>query len=120
MIPTNDLKKFAQYKVVRTIRQSDGANLVATRVVKDIRLPVYWDVEVTYPQPSFSKPVMSIIELPSTSKLVKEAAEQGFGDWYPIPEKMEEIFPIDAPGDKSKMKLTPKYPEPDPTDYLVD
>jgi len=31
----------------------------------------------------------------------------GFGDWYPVPEKMVEIFPIDAPEDELRIKLTP-------------
>jgi hypothetical protein len=56
----------------------------------------------------------------STSQLIKKAAEEGFGDWYPVPEKMVEIFPIDAPSDTSRMQLAPKYPEPDTTKYLVD
>ncbi len=121
MIPTNDLRMFAKYKVITTVRQSDGAKLIATRVVIDEKLPVRWDVEVTYPQQSsFRAPEMSRIEPPSTSKLIKKAAEEGFGDWYPYPEGMEEIFPFDALGDKSKMQLAPKYPEPDTTDYLVD
>jgi hypothetical protein len=120
MIPTNDLRNFAKYKVIRTVRQSDGATLTATRIVKDIKLPIYWDVEAKYPQQVFSSPVMSWTELPSTSKLVKTAAEQGFGDWYPIPEEMVEIFSIDAAGDDSKAQRAPKYPEPDTTDYIVD
>jgi hypothetical protein len=34
---------------------------------------------------------------------------------------MEEIFPWDAKeGDKSKMQLAPKYPEPDNKVYPVD
>jgi|SRR5437763_4246520 len=99
MIPTNDLRAFARYKFIRTVRQSDGARLIATREVIDEKLPVRWDVEATYPQQSsFTAPVMTIIEPPSTSKLVKKAAEEGYGDWYPLPE--------DA--------------EPDTTDYLVD
>jgi hypothetical protein len=64
--------------------------------------------------------VRSRIEPPSTSKLIQKAQEEGFGDWYPVPEKMEEIFPHEALGDKSKMRLAPKYPEPDNKDYLVD
>jgi hypothetical protein len=99
MIPTNDLRMFAKYKVIRTVRQSDGATLIATREVIDEKRPIRWDVEVTHPQQSsFTAPVMRIIEPPSTSKLVKKAAEEGYGDWYPLPE--------DA--------------EPDPKDYLVD
>jgi hypothetical protein len=123
LIPTNDLRNFAKYEVITSTRQSDGAKLIATRVIIDERLPVRWDVEITYPQPTtFSTGlVRSRIEPPSTSKLIQKAQEEGFGDWYPVPEKMEEIFPWDAKeGDKSKMQLAPKYPEPDSKDYLVD
>jgi len=123
MIPTNDLRAFARYKFIRTVRQSDGARLIATREVIDEKLPVRWDVEISYPQPTtFSTGLIrSRIEPPSTSKLIQKAQEEGFGDWYPVPEKMEEIFPWEAKeGDKSKMRLAPKYPEPDNKDYLVD
>lgn len=99
MIPTNDLRMFAKYQTIRTIRQSDGATLIATRKVPDEKLPIYWDVEATYPQQSSFRPLeMSIIEPPSTSKLVKKAQEEGYGDWYPYPEDAKQ----------------------DPTDYLVD
>src|SRR5436305_2925416 len=120
MIPTNDLRNFAKYEVITAVRQSDGAKLIAIRVIIDERLPVRWDVEISYPKPAafFTGLVRSSIEPPSTSKLIKKAQEEGFGDWYPVPDKMEEIFPIDAPGDKSKMRLAPKYPEPDNKDYL--
>ena len=93
MIPTNDLRNFAQYRVITTVRQSDSARLIATRVIIDERLPVRWDVEISYPQPTtFSTGlVRSRIEPPSTSKLIQKAQEEGFGDWYPVPEKMEEI-----------------------------
>ncbi len=122
MIPTNDLRNFAKYGVITSVRQSDGAKLIATRVVIDEKLPVRWDVEVSYPHPTtfFTGLVRERIDPPSTSQLIKKAQEEGFGDWYPVPEKMEEIFPHDALGDKSKMQLAPKYPEPDNKDYLVD
>lgn len=90
MIPTNDLRMFAKYPTIRTVRQSDGATLTATRVVRDERLPIYWDVEATSPQQSSFRPlVMSIIEPPSTSKLIKQAQEEGYGDWYPVPPDAE-------------------------------
>jgi hypothetical protein len=121
MIPitTNDLHNFAKYKVIRTVRQLDGATLIATRVVTDIKLPVRWDVEYNDPKP-FKALVLNSEGPYSTSELIKKAREAGFGDWYPIPEEMVEIFPIDAAGDDSKRMLAPKYPEPDTTDYLVD
>jgi len=121
MIPTNDLKKFAQHKVVITTRQSDGARLIATRKVEDIRYPVRWDVDPSYPQtPFFKEPERSIIELPLTSKLIQKAREEGYGDWYPPIEEMVETFPLDAIGDQSRMQLTPKYAQPDSVDYIVD
>ncbi len=121
MIPTDDLKKFAQYKVVITTRQSDGARLIATRKVEDIKRPVRWDVEPSYPQaPFFREHERSIIEPPSTSKLIQKAREEGYGDWYPPIEKRVEMFPLDAIGDQSKMQLAPKYAEPDSIDYVVD
>jgi hypothetical protein len=96
MLPTNDLSKFAKYKVITAVRQSDGAKLIATRVVIHEKRPVRWDAEVTFPQPTFSNPpLVQRIEPPSTSKLIKNAAEEGFGDWYPAT-------------------------EPDDIDYLVD
>src|SRR6266852_6347954 len=115
MITTNDLRVFAKYQTIYTIRQSDGAKLIASRTVIDEKLPVRWDVEVTYPQPLsfFKAPEMSITELPSTSRLLKKAKGAGFGDWYPVPEKMVKVFPIDALGDDSQGKLASKYPEPD-------
>jgi hypothetical protein len=51
MIPTNDLRMFAKYKFLRTIRQSDGATLIATRKVPDGDLPIYWDVDENDPKP---------------------------------------------------------------------
>lgn len=122
MIPTNDLHNFARYEIIITTRQSDGAKLTATRIVTDILLPVCWDVDVKYPQQSaFTAPIRENKNLPSTSQLINKAAEQGFGDWYPLVEKLVEIFPLDAEvGDQSKKQLTPKYVEPDTTDYLVD
>ncbi|HEU0001746.1 MAG TPA: hypothetical protein VFQ36_12650 [Ktedonobacteraceae bacterium] len=121
MIPTNNLRNFAKYKVVITTRQSDGAKLTATRVIKNSTLPVRWDTEVTYPRPSaFTAPVSEIQKSLSTSQLIGKGQVEGFGDWYPTIEKMVEIFPIDAPGDKSKMRLAPKYSEPDTAEYLVD
>lgn len=121
MIPTNDLKQFARYKTIYTVRQSDGAKLVANRVVTHEKLPVRWDAEVIYPQPTFSNPpLVQLIEPPSTSKLIKRAAEEGFGDWFPESEGTEELFPFDALGDKSKAQRIPKYPAQDTTDYLVD
>ena len=52
MIPTNDLRNFAQYRVITTVRQSDGARLIATRVIVDESLPIRWDVVITYPKPT--------------------------------------------------------------------
>lgn len=119
MIPTNDLHAFAQYKFIRTVRQSDGAVLIATRDVKDIKLPVRWDVDENEPKP-FKAPVLEVKTLLSTSQLIENGRRKGYGDWYPIAEKMEEVFPFDALGDDLKVQRVPKYPEPDTTDYLVD
>ena|SRR5260370_41584200 len=119
MIPTNDLRMFAKYQTIRTVRQSDGAVLIATREVIDEKLPVRWDVDENDPSP-FKAPVLRCEGPYSTSQLIKKAQEEGYGDWYPIPESMVEIFPFDALGDKSKMQLAPKYPERDTTDYIVD
>ena len=121
MIPTDDLRNFAQYRVITTTRQSDSAKLIATRVIKDENLPIRWDVLITYPQPTIQSTglVSSKIE-PSTSQLIKIAQEEGFGDWFPVPEGSEEIFPWDALGDKSKMQLAPKYPKQDNKVYFVD
>lgn len=122
MILTIDLRNFAQYRVITTVRQSDGARLIATRVIVDESLPIRWDVVITYPKPTIqSSGLLSSKIEPSTRQLIKIAQEEGFGDWYPVPEKMEEIFPWDAKeGDKSKMQLAPKYPEPDNKVYPVD
>ncbi len=128
MLPTNNLSKFAKYKVIYTVRQTDSKKLVATRIVEDVRLPVRWDIEeldnlasIDYTKySSFKAPVMTVTTSLSTSQLGEKGSREGYGDWYPVPEEMVEIFPWDAPGDKTKAKLTPKYPEEDKTDYLVD
>ena len=96
MIPTNDLRAFAKYEFIRTFHP-DGTERRATRIVTNEELPVCWDVVDTDPS-WFKAPVLEIKELPSTSQMIKKAQEDGFGDWYPMPE--------DA--------------EPDPKDYLVD
>ena len=120
-IPTNDLENFAKYEVITTTRQSDGAKLIATRVVKDIALPIRWDVEEKSPQPTFFvAPVLEVKTPLSTSQLIRKGQVEGYGDWYPTVEKMVEIFPIDAVGDDSKKRLAPKYPEPDDKNYIVD
>lgn len=120
-IPTNDLHNFAKYEVITTTRQSDGAKLTATRVVKDIALPVRWDTEVTYPRPSaFTAPVSEIQTSHSTSQLIRKGQLEGFGDWYPPIEKMVEVYPIAAAGDTSQMRREPKYVAEDATTYIVD
>ena len=97
MIPTNDLRNFAKYKVITAVRQSDGAKLIAIRVVKDERLPVYWDVEVSNPHPTtfFTGLVRDNITPPSTSQLFKKAQEEGFGDWSPASEPDSKDYLVD-------------------------
>jgi hypothetical protein len=97
MISTNDLRMLAKYQTIRTIRQSDGATLIANREVIDEKRPICWDVEEN--DPSWFKPPILRSEGPySTTQLIKKAQEEGYGDWHPVPE--------DA--------------EPDDKDYLVD
>ena len=129
MLPTDNLPKFAKYKVIYTVRQTDGRKLVATRIVIDKRLPVRWDIEeldnltsIDYTKySSFRAPVMTVTTLLTTTELVEKARREGYGDWYPVPESMEGIYPIDAKeGDETKKQYAPKYPEEDKIDYLVD
>jgi hypothetical protein len=55
-----------------------------------------------------------------TSELIRKAQEAGFGDWYPVPERMVDSWPIGAEGDNSKIKRIPQYPLPESTNYLID
>lgn len=121
MIPTNDLCAFGKHKVITTVRQLDGAKIIATRNVINEKLPIRWDVDIQYPQASsFRTSELSVTRPLATSELLREARKAGFGDWHPIVEKKVEAFTIDAGSDKSKVQLIPKYPESYTIDYLVD
>jgi len=97
MMPTNDLRMLAKYQTIRTFRQSDGAELIAAREVVDEKLCVRWNVEEKDPNP-FKAPILRWVGPYATSQLIKKAQEEGYGDWYPVPENAE----------------------PDATDYLVN
>lgn len=119
---------FTKYERIQSVRVTDGARLVASRVVMDENTHVRWTIELKDKLEMFIFDELQLFEDAArnvqkhytTSELLDLAKQAGFIDWQQLPVELVEMWPWDAVGDEAKKILVPKYSLPDPTPYPAD
>jgi hypothetical protein len=121
-----DAATIAKYAHVCAVRRSDGMIVAATRKVVDAQTPIRWQISVWDKERHLVYQELPLFEegnkpyLYKTSELLREAAQQGFADWYHLPVALVEAWPWDALGKDAEKHLIPKYSPLDPTEYPID
>ncbi len=110
-----DLTKFEH---IQSVRLTDGARLVASRVVVDETTPVRWTIVlkdslenyIDDELPIFSDTEGRVRKQFATSDLLKRAKEAGFEDWQQLPVALGNVWGLAGAF----------YHDPDHTPYPVD
>lgn len=86
----NPEQNLDKYNFVYADKPSIGKRILATRRKQDERLPTTWDVEIADDPKTVDSSTRSAYvasktgwnKIPTTSELIKDAQEAGYGKWY--------------------------------------
>ena len=118
--------ELTKYEHIQSVRLTDGARLVASRVVVDEHTPVRWTIVLVDKLENyiddelqlFSDAVGRVRKQYTTSDLLELAKQKGFEDWQEVPVAFVQGWEL-VDGVYQERHL-PKYQDPDPTPYPTD
>jgi hypothetical protein len=119
-------RDLTRVNAIQSVRASDGARIIASRVVIDRSTPIRWEITITdrlyHPIPAEQLPLEQLGQRMQKQYLTRELSECaqaiGFIDWKQLPTGMIKSFVL-VDGQVRKV-LIPEYQPPDPTDYPLE
>lgn len=122
-IADTDLTK---YEHIMSVRVTDGARLVASRVVVDEQTPVRWTIMLKDKLEMVIEDELQLFEDAAgrvrkqytTTELLGIAQQKGFDDWQQVPRGFMQGWKL-VEGEYQENHI-PRYPDPDPTPYPTD
>jgi hypothetical protein len=119
-------KDLTRVNAIQSMRLSDGARIIANRIVVDSNTPIRWEITITdqlyHPIPTEQLALEQSEERIPKRYLTRELSEYaeaiGFIDWKQLPTGTLKSFVL-VDGEVRKV-LIPDYQPPDPTDYPLE